>query len=650
MSIHTVSTTISLPWTLEWATVLRITLSLGILTLLWPRERMRPHSEATVGGPYLLASTSLMVSYWVVAGIVLVALHIFNVATILAIAALPRIIDKPQIQSRYRLRWNVKFLVTILETIEHPEVILRSLKAHGTGLLTLCRVFRQLGHFPSFMTFVAFSGALAVSLWLRLDTVFRHAAPFYQNAFRNIAWTNALTHSHWMVGGHPIPLGSFILIAEISRVGFVNPLMLEKLAASLVFIGTASGLAAVTWSITRSMAASLAVITAIGVFPQWLPMPLARELAIGPTALGMMGAIPAFWLMYHVMRTGYRIYGIASLALVFTAGVTNFDAGVLTATAAFVGWMAAWATHHIQVRRGLGWLLTLVMAWLTSSIPMLFQRLVSHQWPVTTTMFPLPSSALHTPQLSLFEIALFAGVLIWVAIRIWIEDYGASVGILLLLVLAVGLQESSIIVPWHFHLTGTRQLLTVVESIAIGGIVCLLFQDLITLSKVFAISLVSLAAAALGVFIPVQPFTTYTTRSDSYVFAYEMVERTNRPYSWLIVSNGGVSLAAGAGYRMDPLQWTSHVRPERSPLMYRGSNRTYRRIAQHHIFLFVERHIHTSPVPNNEFTVLREQIRNRDLELWLAHWKAAHPQRGTLAVFFKSPQLTVYRLGEGAKP
>lgn len=649
MSIHTLSATIALPWTLEWGAVLRITLTLGLLTFLWPFHRMRPHAETTAG-PYLLASASLMVSYWIVAGIVLVVLHIFNALTILAMASLPRLIQKPKTSTRYQLRWNSNILVASLETIEHPQLILNALKAWGRRLHVLDRARHRRNQMASLLGILAFTAAMAVSLWLRLDTVFRNAAPFYQNALQNIAWINALAHNRWMVNGHPIPLGSFIVIAEIARVGFVNPLMLEKLAASLIFVVTASGLAAVAWSITRSMAASLATVVAIGVFFQWLPVPAVRALAIGPTAVGMIGAVPAFWLMYHTMRTEYRIYGLASLALVLTAGMTNVDAGILTASAAFIGWLAAWMAHRIPVTRALGWLATLLVAALAASIPMLFQRLVSHQWAVATTMFPMPSPALHTPQLSLLEMVLLIGVLVWVAVRIWIEDYGAAMGVLLLLILAITLQESSVLIPWPLHLSGMRQLMTQVEAVAIGGVVCLVVQDLVTIAQSLAISLVSLTAIGLGMWTSLPPITTYTMRSDSYFYAYEMIERTYQPYSWLAVSNGGTSLAAGAGYRMDPLQWTTHVKPERGPLLVQGRDHTYHPLVQHQIFFFVERHIHRTPLPTSEFTVLREEIQNHDLKVWLSQWNASHSHSNTMTVFFESPVLTVYRLREGTPP
>lgn len=646
MTMHALSATIALPWTLELETCLRIVFTLGLLTVLWPFQRMRPYTD-TMAGPYILASASLMVSYWIIGGVVLVLLHLFNALTILAMAALPRLMRKPESPSRYQLRWNTSFLVTTLESIEHPQLILNALKAYTRRLRVLRHPSKRGRHVGAIIGLAAFAAVWTASLWLRLDAVFLHAAPFYQNALQNIAWIDALAHNRWMVNGHPIPLGSFILIAEIARMGFVNPLMLEKLAASLVFIATASGLAAVAWSVTRNVAATLAALTVIGVFFQWLPLPAARVLAIGPTTIGMMGAVPAFWLMYHTMRVEHRIYGIASLALVLTSGMANVDAGILTALAAFIGWAAAWISHHVPASRAIGWLASLLLAYAVSWIPMLFQRLVSHQWAVSTTMFPMPSQALNTPELSLFEIALLLGVLMWVAVRIWISDYGAALGVLLLLVLAIAIQESSVLISWPLHLSGTRQLLTEAESLAVAGIVCFLVQDLVTIFQSLAISLVSAIAIGFGLLTGLQPVSTYTLRSDSYFYAYELMERMNRPYSWIVVSNGGSSLVAGEGYRMDPLQWTTHVNPSHDPLLYQGRGRTYRPIAQHQIFFFVERQIHRAPLPNEEFTVLREQIRNHDLKVWLSDWHASHPHSNAMTVFFQSPQLTVYRLHEG---
>ncbi len=643
MSIHTVSAQIALPWTLELMAVLRVTLAISVLAVLWPHNRLRPLDESSPG-PYLLASASLMVSYWVLAGVVLVALHLLNFVTILAMALLPRLAGRRYVHSRYQLRWDVQLFVAGLDAMAHPSLLLHSLKAYLVNLKTLRHPWSKRWQKPSLISAVAFIGVLAVSLWLRLATVFANAAPAYRNGLQNMDWTNALAHNRWMVGGHPIPLGSFMLLAEISRVDFVNPLMLEKLAASLVFLATASGLAAVTWSMSRSMAASLAAITAFGVFPNWLPIPLVRELAVGPAALGMMGVIPTFWLMYQAMRTGHRVYGAASLALVLLAGVTNFDAGIWTAAAALIAWIAAWISHHIPVSRGLGWLASLWMAWMASSIPMLLQRLLSHQWALTSTMFPLPSSALHAPQLSLFELELVAGVLAWALIRIWIEDYGVAVGVLLLLVLALCLQEAPVFIPLHIALSGTRQLLALVESLSISGMVSLLLQDLVTVSQSLGIGLVSLAGLGLGLFTSIQPLTTYTMRSDSYFYAYEMIGRMYQPYSWLAVSNGGSSLAEGEGYHMDPLQWTTHVNPRPTHLRYQSHHHTARPIAQHQIFFFIEHHIHATPLPNNEFTVLRERIRNHDLHVWLAEWQALHSRQETMAVFFQSPELTVYRL------
>ena len=648
MTIHTLSNTIALPFSLQLVAVLRTVMALGILTLLWPYDRFRPRFQTSTTSPYLLASFSLMVSYWALAGILLVALHLLNTFTVLAMAALPRLLGKRQIHSRYLLRWDVKFLVASLDTMAHPVLILQGLQARTEKLRRLSGKARGFWHLRSLLWTFTFGSALAVSLWLRLDTVFRNAAPVYQNALQNLDWINALAHNRWIVGGHPIPLGSFIVIAEIARVGFVNPLMLEKLAASLVFLGTLAGLVAVTWSMTRNVGSVLAAIVVMGIFPHWLPIPLVRELAVGPAALGMMATIPAFWLMYQGIQTGHRVYGIASLGLILASGVTNWDAGLLTAIAALMGWLAVWLSHRIPVGSGLSWLSTIVLTWGLSWIPMLLERLASHQWPLTTTMFPLPSTVLHAPQISSLEIGLLVGTLAWVAIRIWIEDYGAALGTLLLLVLALCLQEAPVLIPWHFVLSGTRQLLTLAESLAVSGIVALLVQDLITLPRVLGASLVYLAAVGLTMLTGIQPISTYTLRSDSYFFAYAVISRTHLPYSWLAVSNGGTSMVTGTGYHMDPLQWADHVIPKNTPLLYKGQHGSYRTISQHQIFFFVEHQIHATPLPNNQFTVLREQIRNHDLKVWLSQWLGDHPHAQSMTVFFQSPHMTVYRLSQGS--
>lgn len=645
MTLPMLATTIGLPWSLQVVTMVRIGLTLAVLVALWPYNRFRPKFEADTG-PYLIASFSLMVSYWVLAGVVLVAAHLLNPVTVLLMAALPRLLQTRRIRSRYGLRWDVK----LVESLE-PE----NQAAHSTlGPKTPRIKFRTLLHhvhdfwrWQTILGILIFGATIALSLWLRLDTVLRDAAPFYQNAPQNLKWIYALAHSHWLVGGHPIPLGSFILVAEVMRVGFINPLMLEKLAASLVFLGTSLGLLAVCWSITRNIASVLAVLLAYGLFSQWLSIPLARELAVGPTSLAMMGTIPAFWLMYSCMRTGSRVYGMASLGLVLMAGVTNPDAGVLTAGAALIGWIAVWLTHPVPWRRIIGWLSSLLLASLVASLPMLLERVLSHQWALPTTMFPLASTHLNTPRLSALEVGLLIGTLAWMAIRIWIEDYGAAFGVLLLLVLALGLQEASVWVPVHFVLAGTRQLLALAEALAIGGVVALFVQDLITLWNALSVSLVSLAAVALTMLTGLQPMSTYTMRSNSFFYAYARLARMEAPYSWIAVSSGGTSMVAGSGYHMDPLQWTARVSPKSASLLYKGSSGT-RPITQHQIFFFVERRIHTTPLTNNQFTVLREQIRNQALKTWLSQWHQAHPHTSAMTVFFQSPQLTVYQLSQGS--
>lgn len=646
MTFHTLSNTIALPGSLQFVAVLRTIMALGILTLLWPYDRFRPRFNVGNTEPYLLASFSLMVSYWTLTGIILLTFHILNTFTVLAVAALPRLLGKRQVQSRYLLRWDVKFLVATLDALAHPSLVFGWLKGAGKEVEQLLGKVGAIWNFKSFFWTLTFGGVIGISLWLRLDTVVRNAAPAYQNALQDLDWTNALAHNRWVVGGHPIPLGSFILVAEILRVGFVNPLMLEKLTATLVFLGTLAGLATVTWSITRNTASVLATIIVFGIFPHWLPIPLVRELAGGPSELGMMATLPAFWLMYEALRGGHRVYAIASLALILASGVTNWDAGILTATAALIGWLAVWLTHRIPASRGFGWLSAIGLAWAVSWIPALVEHLASHQWPLSTTAFPLPSVTLHTPQLSALEIALLAGALIWLAIRIWIEDYGAALGVLLLLVLAYSLQEASVLIPGHFLLSGTRQFQSLVESLAIGGIVALLVQDLVTVPRILSVVLVSLSALGLLIRTGIQPLTSFALRSDSYFYAYEMISHTSPPFRWLAVSNGGTSMAAGSGYHMDPLQWATHVSPTHTPLLYKGQGGLQRPISQHQIFFFVERNIHGTPLPNNEFTVLREQIRNNDLKSWLSQWHNTHPNGGSMTVFFQSPQMVVYRLLE----
>lgn len=644
MTIPMLATTMGLPWSLQVASVVRIGLTLGIFVALWPYNRFRPQFEADAG-PYLLASFSLMVSYWVLSGVVLVAAHLLNTVTVLLMAALPRLIQARHIRSRYGLRWDVKF-VESLEPENRVAPAAPGLQTPRLKFHTWIHQFESLFRWQPCLGVLIFAAVLVLSLWLRLDTVLRNAAPFYRNALQNLDWIQALEHGHWLVGGHPIPLGSFILFAEIARVGFVNPLMLEKLAASLVFLGTALGLLAVCWSMTRNIAAVLAVFCAYGLFSQWLPIPLVRELAVGPTSLAMMGTIPAFWLMYSSMRTGSRVYGIASLSLVMMAWATNPNAGILTAGAALVGEVAAALTHPVPLRRALEWLLGLLLASLVAWIPLLFERLIAHQWALTATMFPLPSTLLNTPRLSGLQIGLVVGILAWMAIRIWIEDYGAAFGVLLLLALALSLQEASVWVPWHFVLSGTRQLSALAEALAIGGVVALLVQDLITLWNTLSVSLVSVAALTLTLLTGLQPMSTYTLRSDSYFYAYALIARTQTPYSWLAVSNGGTSMVAGTGYHMDPLQWTARVSPKPRLLLYKGSSGE-RPVTQHQIFFFVEHRIHATPLLNNQFTILREQIRNQALKTWLSQWHQAHPHSSAMTVFFQSPQMTVYQLSQG---
>lgn len=648
-----------LPLGVTVSTLVRMGIAIAVCLVWLPRSVWRV-SPSLEGLDRTVSGAAIAMLVLVIAGYVLAAGHLFGWVGLVCALLVPWVWrlsrQEPEEPIFETLRPLERLSAALLAELDALPTLPRRLAARVPRAFR--RVLFALGSVGPYNAgvFLAFAAVAAVTVWMRFDANWLHAALQTSDAYVVVVWVKMVALQHIFPSG-VYPEGFHVLTAALQTLTLANAVVFVKFIGPLVGVGMTASVGYTAYRMSGRPVAALVAVLVYGTLPHLLAYDPTRQAATDSQEFGNMLVLPVLWFVTQAWRErkawDYRVTVMVLLGLVaMVHPMAALNAGLCGIAATAGSWVTggfhAPTLRFITTRMALVILLGTVPLGIglafglhlyANSAGFLTGSLVSSAPPLTPAVW---MAALGTAGL----------VLIRLLRRRPLAEVGEAVSALLALGFAV--------VVWQAPRFGFDSVLLVTRSGEFVGLTTALGLGLGVCAVLEVASAVApeilaswgalLAGGALLVTawlrLPPAPLASYTLDSDAFVATSVEIATRFPATEWMTVSEGigGYALDLGQGYNLDIASFLQNASYQPAWPTYREPNGQVEPLGSQYIFLFVNRRFHVPPVAGAAQTLPRQERENSQLKQWIASWEQLH---GPLRVFSQNGSLIVY---EFARP
>ncbi|PSR22630.1 MAG: hypothetical protein C7B45_06145 [Sulfobacillus acidophilus] len=592
-----------------------------------------------------LVRLGFMMTWLMLAGYLLAALHIFSGVALLFLMAITAWLLHRRAHNRYVLTGGQHVAASLFDRLS------QSLDDRAREGRDWKRWLSWVPRRPwDYLWAVLVLLVLALAAWMRLGPNWQHAALFSSDADETLQWVKGIDASSLFPTGL-YPMGYYLVMAALQTLTHANAVVFVKFFSALV--GTLLT-ASVMWSTYRFAGRAVPALAAglvYGIMPHLLPYDGVRQLAAEGQEFGDLWVLPLAWLIFQSWVTRRRGYVLAGVAMLTAVALTHPVALINAVLAAIAATLAGWVVAGVAGPILKDYLWMVPLAALVSVLPLAIGFALGIPLLSTGVSFLHASGVGGPPPIGLMAWVALAGIFaLFVTKLLWYDELwemGVPLIALLLLMFAEAIMQLPRVgVDSAVLMARGGALLALVETFCVGlGVAGV--QEAVERLGVFrtgaaAGSLVAVLASAVVLLrhMPPRPFVGYSMTSDTFVAEMVRIETSFPRFSWDVVANGAYALVLNDGYQYEPSFWLSHMSyADRWPIVHGLSPKAYP-ISQRYIFFFVPHHLALSrEVPGRVALLAQDRAQDRLVTLWIREWTRRH---GPMPVYFENPALTIY--------
>jgi hypothetical protein len=615
-------------------------------TLIFPRTSVDSADQ-------WMARLGFMITWLMLAGYLLAAVHIFSgVALLVAMAATAWLLHRRS-QHRYVLSSGQKAAASLYDRLS------QGLRHEQRPKLECRRWLSWIPRRPWDYLWAALALIiLGLAAWMRMGPNWQHAALFSADAYETLQWVKGIDASTLFPTGL-YPMGYYLVMAGLQTLTHANVIVFVKFFSA--FVGTLLT-ASVMWSTYRFSARAVPALAAgllYGLMPHLLPYNGMRQLAAEGQEFGDLWVLPLAWFVFQSWVTRRRSYVLAAVSLLAAVALTHPVALVNAVLAALAATLAAWVVAGVAgpIFKAYLWMVPVAAA--VALLPLAIGYGFGIPLLSTGVSFLYATGHFGAPPIGVMVWVALAGVVaLFVTKLLWYDELwemGLPLAAFLLLFFAEGIvQLPRLGIDSVVLITRGGAFLALVEALCTGLGVAGIQEAVERLgvrrsgAAVGTLVAMLISAVMLARRMPPKPFVGYTMNSDTFVAELVHIETSYPRYSWDVVANGAYAIALNEGYQYNPSFWVSHMSYlHRWPTVQGLSAKPYP-VSQRYIFIFVPHHITLSPqAPDRSALLSQDHVQQHLVTSWILHWTHRH---GPMRVYFRNADLTIYWLVNPKNP